>query len=67
MKSYLFDVMLTAALRIEAETEQEAREALTKILDCCMINVGAYDKTGDPVIGEASAQGDLTLAEVTEV
>lgn len=67
MNSYLFDVMLTAALRIEANSEQEAREQLTSILDCATINVGAHSGTGDPVIGEASGQGEIVLVEVTEV
>ncbi len=67
MKSYLFDTMLTAALRIEANSEQEAREQLTAILDCATVIVTSGINPEFNVTGEASGQGELELAEVSEV
>jgi hypothetical protein len=63
MKRYTFDVKLFAALSIEAESEAEARATVKDLLDCASCNAGAWPN-GDPILFEASVDGDLDLVEV---
>lgn len=59
---YLFDFDLRGALRIRAGSEAEARKKLTALLDCAETNFGSID--GEPMVGETSLAGDLSLAMV---
>jgi hypothetical protein len=59
---FLFDVKLISALRIKAESEAEARRMLTEALNCAEVNYGSIN--GDPLVGEASLDGELDLVEV---
>lgn len=65
MNEYLFDVKLTASLRVRAVDETTARVKLAELLDCASVNFGSID--GEPVIGEASADGEPYLAEETAI
>lgn len=60
MPTYVFDV----TLRVAASTEKEARSLMTAALDCASINAGEIN--GEPLLGEASLEGDLDLGEVIE-
>ena len=62
MHEYLFDVKLFASLRVKATSEEEARKLLATALDCCTINCGEIN--GDPLVGEASPDGEHDLVEV---
>ncbi len=53
MPSYAFDVVLTCALRVEAETEDDARRLITEQLDCADANLGEWPD-GDPILAEVS-------------
>lgn len=59
---YLFDVKLLASLRIKAKSEAEARRLLATLLDVATVNFGEID--GEPMIGEASIDGEPDLVEV---
>lgn len=66
--SYLFDVDLKAAIRIDAESEAEARKLLCDALDCADAILGAT-ADGQGILGEVSAwyedgQGPGPLVEV---
>lgn len=63
MHEYAFDVKLWAAVRIKAESEKEARRILSSHLDCVEVNLGALPN-GDPLLAEASSEGDADLFEV---
>lgn len=66
MKRYGFDCTLTAAIRVEAESEEEARKMLSDALDCADVNFGAWPN-GDPILAEASLdRPDPRLFEVGE-
>lgn len=60
--NFLFDVKLFSSVRIEADSEKEAREKLSEVLDCATVNFGSVD--GEPVTGEASIDGELDLIEI---
>ena len=64
-KEFLFDVKLFASLRIKTKSGKEARAILGTLLDCASVNFGAID--GEPVVGEASMDGEADLMEVVEV
>lgn len=66
MNEYLFDVKLFASVRVQADTEKEARRMLADALDAADINAGAWPN-GDPVQFEASQDGEPDLVEVEEV
>lgn len=51
--SYLFDTALTASIRVEAKSVEEARAMLRAALDCADTNFGAFPN-GDPITGEVS-------------
>lgn len=63
---YLFDVPLTAAIRVTAKSPDDARAMLAAVLDCANANFGAWPD-GSPALGEASASGPAVLAEVDGV
>lgn len=50
MPSYLFDVTFAASIRIEAETEEKARDALAAV-DGALCNAGSWPN-GDPALFE---------------
>jgi hypothetical protein len=62
---YLFDVKLFAAVRVKAESEDEARTMLKKAFDCADCNGGAWPN-GDPITFEASLD-DPANDELIEV
>lgn len=66
MRSFLFDVKLFASVRVEADDEAEARRMLADVMDCASVNAGAWPN-GDPVLIEASQDGDADLVEVEEI
>jgi hypothetical protein len=63
MSEYFFDVKLFASFRINAENETKARQLLADALDCASVNFGA-DDSGDPLIAEASMDGEPDLIEI---
>lgn len=66
MNEYLFDVKLFVSVRVQADTESEARRLLADALDCADINAGAWPN-GDPVVFEASQDGEPDLVEIEEI
>lgn len=60
--NYLFDVKIFSSVRVEANSEAEARSKLSKLLDCCDVSFGNIDD--QPIIGEASIDGEADLVEV---
>lgn len=66
MNEYLFDVKLFASVRVQADTEKEARRLLADALDAANINAGAWPN-GDPVVFEASQGGEPDLMEVEAI
>lgn len=60
---FAFDVTLTAAFRVNAETEDEAREMLKEHLDSADSNFGAWPD-GSPILAEASLGHILDLYEI---
>ena len=63
MKEYAFDVKLLAAIRVKAADQATARAMLKEALDCADTNFGAWPN-GDPIIGEASIDGEPDLIEI---
>jgi hypothetical protein len=63
MPNYLFDVKLFATLRLDAPDTHTARRWLSEALDCAEVHCGALP-SGDPLVGEASPDGELNLVEV---
>lgn len=56
MPNYLIDVHCSASFRVDAESEDEAKEKLAEALDCCEVTITV---DGEPVGGELSlAEGD---------
>jgi len=53
MPEYAFDATVRIAIRVNAASEQEARNLLDRHLDCADANFGAWDD-GDPILAEAS-------------
>lgn len=48
MKEYLFDVKFFASIRVDAKSEEEAREILRDCLICADANLGEWPN-GDPI------------------
>ena len=63
MTEYAFDITLAGALRVEAESEEEARRILFEAIDCADCNLGAWPN-GDPILAELSLRGEPVLYEV---
>jgi hypothetical protein len=63
MNEYLFDIKLFASIRVNAASEPEARDLVLEHLDCSSINAGAWPN-GDPILFEASVDGDFDLVEI---
>lgn len=63
MKEFLFDIKLFASLRVKAADEASARRMLKTALDCATINCGSWPN-GEPIVGEASEDGEADLMEV---
>lgn len=66
MPNYLFDVAVTAAIRIDAPTEAAARAHLRKMLNCADFTLGT-GPTGTPVTSEMTMNDEPTVAEVDGV
>lgn len=62
-KEYAFDCTLIAALRVKAKSQKEAEGIIRQVLDAASCNAGAWPN-GDPVLFEASVDGELSLFEV---
>lgn len=60
---YLFDVKLFASIRVRASNLETARAMLDEALGCANANLGAWPN-GDPILCEASADGEADLIEV---
>lgn len=65
MHEYLFDVKLFAAIRVKADTEEQAREMLIQHIDCNTANLGSWPN-GDPILCEVSID-DPSCDEVVEI
>ncbi len=64
MSSFLFDVTMVAAIRIEAETEERAREILYSLQDASTAYIGD-NLTGNQAKAEVSFEGtEAVLVEV---
>lgn len=50
---YAFDLTLTAAIRVRAASEVEARKMLETCLDAADVNFGAWPD-GSPILGEVT-------------
>jgi hypothetical protein len=55
VKEFLFDARLLAAIRVHAESEEEARKLILDTIDANTVNLGAWPN-GDPIVAEASAE-----------
>lgn len=60
MPEYAFDVKLWATARVEAETEEKAREILANVVSCLDVSLDAHGVK----IAEACAEGDYDLVEI---
>ena len=65
MHEYLFDVKLFAAIRVKAETEEQARQMLRDSIECATANLGHWP-SGDPIVCEVSLD-DPAFDELIEV
>jgi hypothetical protein len=63
MNEYAFDIRLTAAVRVKASSEKEAREML-RLIDCNEANLGSWPN-GDPIMAEVSM--DETVPHLYEL
>lgn len=63
MSEYAFDITLFAAIRVRADSLEEAEELVRESLDCASVNAGAWPN-GEPILFEASVAGELDLYEV---
>jgi hypothetical protein len=61
--TYAFDIKVICAVRVEANSEREARDILNSVIDCADVNFGATPN-GDPLCGEATIDGDADLFEM---
>ncbi len=57
---YAFDFKLQAALRLRANSLAEAEALVRRFLDAASCNGGCWPN-GDPILFEASVDGDLSL------
>lgn len=57
MNEYAFDVKLRAAIRVNARTEDEARQLVRENMDAADCNGGAWPN-GDPILFEASVDDE---------
>ena len=64
MHEYAFDITLRASLRMGAYTEQAARDELKEVLDCVEANLGSWPSTEEPILCEASIDGEPHLFEI---
>lgn len=62
MNTYTFDVKLFATITIKAASQAEAEATIRDCVDCASCNAGAWPN-GDPILFEASIDGDLDLIE----
>lgn len=63
-KEYAFDVRLFATIRVEAQSEEEARALIREHLDAADANFGAWPN-GDPILAEASVDDhEMPLIEI---
>lgn len=63
MNDYAFDITLSAAVRVKADDEADARRQLRDAIDCADANLGAW-RNGDPILAEVSLDGEPELYEV---
>jgi hypothetical protein len=59
--NYLFDITLQASVRVEAETEADAKRKLAEAFDCASLPV---EIGGRHVEFEASLDGDVFVVEI---
>ena len=59
---YAFDVKMFAVVRVEAETKTAAEGLVQEALRCASVNAGAWPN-GDPILFEASLDGEIELLE----
>jgi hypothetical protein len=62
---YSYDCKLFATIRVQGDSEPEARQALLDALDCASANLGAWPN-GDPILCEASIDGEPDLLDEEE-
>lgn len=60
---YKFDIKMFAVVTVEASSEAEAKLLVEESLSCADANFGAWPN-GDPILGEASIEGDPDLLEI---
>ena len=63
-KEYAFDVKLWAVCRVQAASEEEAREKLKNVVDCLDIGIDGFNGGHGVKITEASTEGELDLIEI---
>lgn len=63
MKEYTFDITLLAAITVKAATQEEAEKTIRHHMDGMDCNGGMWPN-GDPILFEASLEGDLDLVSV---
>lgn len=62
-KEFCFDVKMFACIRVQAKTLKQAQAMVREHLDAAACNAGAWPN-GDPILFEASVDGELELAEI---
>ncbi len=65
MKTYSFDVRMTATIHVPASSEADARAELAENMFYCQANFGAWPD-GEPILGEATIVGEAELVGQSE-
>lgn len=65
MAEFMFDVKLFATIRVNADSEREARRMINAVLNGADANFGAWPN-GDPILGTVSQDNpdEDTLVEI---
>lgn len=66
MTDYAFDLKLDVALRVKADTFEDAVRLLKEKLDCAEANFGSWPN-GDPIVAEATLNGSVIKNMLFEV
>jgi hypothetical protein len=66
MPEYAFDVILSAAIRVTADSQDAAIAILKDKIDCADANLGSFDN-GDPILCEVSLHTPPTPTDCYEI
>jgi hypothetical protein len=63
VNEYAFDVKMNASLRVQAQTQTQAKQIMQHTLQCADANLGAWPD-GSPILAEISMDGEPDLYEI---